>query len=74
MGDRIGYARVSTADQDPQLQLDALSAANCLKTYKDVATGTKATGPSGSVAWRTWAPATPSSSGRSTDSAETCAT
>jgi len=32
-----------TADQDPQLQLDALSAANCLKTYTD--TGTKADRP-----------------------------
>ncbi len=42
MGDRIGYARVSTANQDPQLQLDALSAAECLKvdTDTDTATGT----------------------------------
>ncbi len=38
VGDRIGYARVSTADQDPQLQLDALSAADCLKTDTDTAT------------------------------------
>ena len=35
----------STADQDPQLQLDTLSAANCLKTYTDTATGTKADRP-----------------------------
>jgi DNA invertase Pin-like site-specific DNA recombinase len=40
VGDRIGYARVSTADQDPQLQLDALSAADCLKVYTATATGT----------------------------------
>jgi len=47
VGARIGYARVVTADQDPQLQLDALSAANCLKTYTytDTATGTKADRP-----------------------------
>jgi len=36
---------VSTADQNPQLQLDALSAADCLKTYTDTATGTKAGRP-----------------------------
>ncbi len=43
MGDRIGYARVSTADQNPQLQLDALSAAECLKVDTD--TNTKADRP-----------------------------
>ena len=45
MGRKIGYARVSTTDQDPQLQLDALAAKDCLKTYTDTATGTKADRP-----------------------------
>jgi DNA invertase Pin-like site-specific DNA recombinase len=45
VGDKIGYARVSSADQDPRLQLDALAAEGCLKTYTDTITGTKADRP-----------------------------
>ena len=36
---RLGYARVSTNAQDPQLQLDALAAARVDRTYVDHASG-----------------------------------
>ncbi len=36
---RIGYARVSTADQNPDLQEDALQKAGSEKIFRDVASG-----------------------------------
>jgi DNA invertase Pin-like site-specific DNA recombinase len=42
---RIGYGRVSTRDQNPEAQHDALEAAECERIFIDHASGKLATRP-----------------------------
>lgn len=45
VNDLLGYARVSTADQDPALQHDALTAAGCFRVWTDTTSGAKTQRP-----------------------------
>ena len=45
MNSLIGYARVSTDDQTPDLQTDALAAVGCGRVFVDHASGTKTSRP-----------------------------
>lgn len=42
---RIGYARISTRDQNLDLQLNALQKAGCDRMQEDTISGTKSRGP-----------------------------
>ena len=42
MGHLLGYARVSTTDQQPDLQVDALTAAGCYRVFTETASGARA--------------------------------
>jgi DNA invertase Pin-like site-specific DNA recombinase len=42
MGHLLGYAHVSTVDQQPQLQVDALKRAGCYRVFTETASGAAA--------------------------------
>ena len=45
VGHLLGCARVSTTDQHPQLQIDALTAAGCHRVFTETASGARAHRP-----------------------------
>jgi DNA invertase Pin-like site-specific DNA recombinase len=45
MGHLLGYARVSTTDQQPQLQVDALEGAGCYRVFTETGSGARTDRP-----------------------------
>jgi DNA invertase Pin-like site-specific DNA recombinase len=45
MGHLLGYARVSTTDQQPQLQVDALERTGCYRVFTETASGARSDRP-----------------------------
>jgi DNA invertase Pin-like site-specific DNA recombinase len=45
MGHLLGYARVSTTDQHPHLQVDALERAGCYRIFTETASGARTDRP-----------------------------
>jgi DNA invertase Pin-like site-specific DNA recombinase len=45
MGHLLGYARVSTTDQQPHLQVDALQRAGCYRVFTETASGARSDRP-----------------------------
>jgi DNA invertase Pin-like site-specific DNA recombinase len=45
MGHLLGYARVSTTDQQPRLQVDALQDAGCYRVFAEAASGARTDRP-----------------------------
>ena len=45
MGHLLGYTRVSTIDQQPHLQVDALTAAGCYRVFTETASGARTDRP-----------------------------
>ena len=72
MGHLLGYARVSTTDQHPQLQVDALQRAGCYRVFTETASGARTDRPVLEQLLDQLRPATPWSSGNSTAWAGRC--
>ncbi len=74
MKQALGYARLSTLDQSPDLQVDELTAAGCHRVFVDRAGGVQTDRPHLAEVLDPLRPGTPSSSGDSTAWPDPCGT